>query len=124
MSAEWQQEFLAFCFDREVPALFVEMRLVDENEANNATVSETATLTSWEKFEQDTKYLHDETNTKGELSTNVFYRLLTCKIGNRIKANLAKYKERRKENKREKMFRAKYEKARQREEIEMKEIKK
>ncbi|KAJ1209417.1 hypothetical protein NDU88_004795 [Pleurodeles waltl] len=76
-SAEWQQDFLAFCFVHEVPALFVEMRLVDESEANNATVSETATLTLWDKFEKDTKYLHNEINTKVELSTNVFYRLLT-----------------------------------------------
>ncbi|KAJ1141256.1 hypothetical protein NDU88_007590 [Pleurodeles waltl] len=102
-------------------AVFPQMRLVDENEANNATVSETATLTPWEKLEQDTKYLHDETNAEGELSTNVFYRLLGDK---RIKEKLAKHNARKEEKKREKMFREKYEKAKQKEEIEMKEIKK
>ncbi|KAJ1115940.1 hypothetical protein NDU88_004160 [Pleurodeles waltl] len=56
--------------------VIVGMPLVVKKVTNNASNPETATLTPWEKFEQDAKYLHEGTNPKGELSTNVFYCLL------------------------------------------------
>ncbi|KAJ1163936.1 hypothetical protein NDU88_004388 [Pleurodeles waltl] len=50
-----------------------------EKETINATSKpETTTtkLSPWERFEQDARHMHEGTNAKGELSTNVFYRLL------------------------------------------------
>ncbi|KAJ1199940.1 hypothetical protein NDU88_003771 [Pleurodeles waltl] len=52
------------------------MSVLETKGANHTSAFETTTLTPLEKFKLDEKYLHDYTNAQGELSSNIFYRLL------------------------------------------------
>ncbi|XP_069092803.1 syncytin-2-like [Pleurodeles waltl] len=59
-----------------IVGVIVGMPWLDKKNINATSKLETATLTPWERFEQDARHLHEGTNSKGELSTNVFYCLL------------------------------------------------
>ncbi|KAJ1115561.1 hypothetical protein NDU88_003783 [Pleurodeles waltl] len=59
-----------------IVGVIVGMPWLDKKTINATSKPETTTLTPWERFEQDARHLHEGTNSKGELSTNVFYRLL------------------------------------------------
>ncbi|KAJ1135124.1 hypothetical protein NDU88_001569 [Pleurodeles waltl] len=49
---------------------------IEQELVEDGSITPTTTLTALEKFKLDEKYLHDYTNAQGELSSNVFYRLL------------------------------------------------